>query len=253
MRIATYNVWNSEAGMPQREKYIIDEILKTKADVLCLQEVRDKAQAEYIANQVNYEYFFFDNYKNEDEGLCILSNIPFVRCASWLDTANAICCYFLWNKKEIVVVNLHLPWDSVLQREKQITDIVTRVDMEKVDYVFLSGDFNCSDTSDVHRFLIGDCSLANMEANPCWYDLALSYATETGSNTEYTLNFRENPRFSNNTIETNLRADRILLRNTYPCAFPVLKACSLFGKRVYDDIHLSASDHYGVVVEMDFS
>lgn len=250
MRIATYNVWNSEDGMPQRETYIINEILSIKADIVCLQEVRNRAQAENIAVQTGYEHFFFDNYEGEDEGLCVLSHIPFAQTASWLDTANAIYCSFFWNEKEFAVVNLHLPWASVLQREKQIIDIVTRVNAEKSDYAFLAGDFNCSDTSDVQRFLTGDCSLKNMEANPCWYDLASAYAELTGTNSECTLDFRKNPRFQHNTIETNLRVDRILLRNTYPCEFPILKECSLFGKRIYQDIGLSASDHYGIVIEI---
>lgn len=133
--------------MPNREQYIIDEIINVKADVVCLQEVWDKAQARLIAD-------------------------------------------------------------------------------------------NCTDTSDVQRFLIGDCSLTNVEAAPCRYDLAL--------------NFRENPRFMNNTIELNARFDRILLRNTYPYEFPMLKECSVFGKRIYTDINLSASNHYGVVMEMDY-
>ncbi len=50
----------------------------------------------------------------------------------------------------------------------------------------------------------------------------------------------------------NARFDRILLRNTYPYEFPMLKECSVFGKRIYTDINLSASNHYGVVMEMDY-
>lgn len=61
-----------------------------------------------------------------------------------------------------------------------------------------------------------------------------------------------NPRFVNNTIELNSRFDRIMLRNTYPCELPILKECGIFGKKVYQDINLSASDHYGLVVEIDF-
>ena len=111
MKIATYNIWNSENSMPAREKYIIAEIQKVRADILCLQEVPNKAA-------------------------------------------------------------------------------------------------------------------------------------------ECTLNFRENPRFRNNTIELNARFDRIMLRNPYPEDFPVLESCAVFGKTVYEDIHLEASDHYGVVVEV---
>lgn len=268
MRLATYNVWNSESGMPQRENYIIEEILNVKADVICLQEVRDKAQAENMADKAGYQYVFFDNYKDEAEGLCILSKVPFAGLASWMDSVNALFASFDTGGdeevflsqggfggdtrgKRIAVVNLHLPWDSALHREKQITEIVSRVDREKFDYVFLAGDFNCSDTSDVHRFLAGDCTLGNTEANPNWYDLAVSYADFTQTHAECTLNFRENPRFAGNTIEPNVRFDGIMLRNTYPQEFPALKECTVFGKKVYDDINLSASDHYGVVVQVE--
>ena len=59
VRIATYNIWNSEEGMPQRENYIIDEIINCNADIVCLQEVHDKVQAEKIALKANYKYLFF--------------------------------------------------------------------------------------------------------------------------------------------------------------------------------------------------
>ena len=43
MKIATYNIWNSESGMPYRIKYIVNEIKLINADVICLQEVsRDR-------------------------------------------------------------------------------------------------------------------------------------------------------------------------------------------------------------------
>lgn len=158
----------------------------------------------------------------------------------------------MYNDKALAIVNLHLSWDSCLKREKQIVDIISRMNAQRFDYAFLAGDFNCNDTSDVNRFLTGECSLANTEANPNWYDLALSYAEFTQTDVESTLNFRKNPRFVNNTIELNGRFDRILLRNTYPNAFPTLKDCSVFGTKIYNDTNLSASDHYGVVIEVDY-
>lgn len=252
MRIATYNLWNSESGMPVREQYIIDEIRNINADVICLQEVSSKAQGEKITDKAGYRHFFFDHYRDGEEGLCILSKIPFTQSDSWLEVANAIYCSFSWNNKTIAIVNLHLPWDSVQEREKQIVDIVKNISGAKYDYVLLSGDFNCNDTSDVHRFLMGDCLLNQQEANPVWYDLAAAYAELAHTELESTINFRENPRFLNNTIELNARFDRILLRNTYPGEFPVLQKCAVFGKTIYSDIQLSASDHYGVAVDMEF-
>lgn len=251
MKIATYNIWNSEAGMPYRSKYIVNEIQKIEADVICLQEVCNRELAENIANSAGYEYWYFDNYQNDEEGLCILSHIPFSECDSWINDVNAIYCSFLHDGKNVSVINVHLPWDSVAERERKIVDIIININKKRYDYVYMAGDFNCSDSSDVQRFLRGECLLHNCESKPCWFDLALSYAELSNTNVEHTLNFRENPRFKSNTIETNSRYDRILLRNTYPCDFPILRKCTVFGQTIYDDIHLSASDHYGVVVEME--
>lgn len=214
MKIATYNIWNSESGMPYRIKYIVNEIKLINADVVCLQEVSSKKLAESIA-------------------------------------ANAIYCSFFYNSQKIAVVNVHLPWDSVLSREHQIIKIVNAVDKKTYDYVYMAGDFNCSDFSDVQRFLLGECTLNNCEALPYWFDLASAYAEITDKKSENTLDFRKNPRFKGNTVETNSRFDRILLQNTYPQQFPVLSRCNVFGTAIYEDIALAASDHYGVVVEME--
>lgn len=251
MKIATYNIWNSDAGLPTRSIYTVEEIRKVDADIVCLQEVHNRSLAESIANKAGYQYWFFDNYPKGEEGLCVLSQIPFEECDSWIGASNAIYCSFLYKDKRIAVVNIHLPWDSVSRREEQIVDIVFAINKKHYDYVYLAGDFNCGDRSDVQRFLTGDCLLNDFESMPCWFDLALSYAELSATSAEYTLNFRDNPRFKHNTIETNVRFDRILLRNPYPSDFPVLKNCSIFGKKVYSDISLAASDHYGLVVEVD--
>ncbi len=42
MRIATYNTWNSDAGMPIRFRQLADAIIRERADILCLQEVADR-------------------------------------------------------------------------------------------------------------------------------------------------------------------------------------------------------------------
>ena len=215
MKIATYNIWNSESGMPYRIKYIVNEIKLINADVICLQEVSSRKLAEGIAANADYHYWYFDN------------------------------------SQKIAVVNVHLPWDSVLISEHQIIKIVNAVDKKTYEYVYMAGDFNCSDFSDVQRFLLGECTLNNCESLPCWFDLASAYAEITDKKAENTLDFWKNPRFKGNTVETNSRFDRILLQNTYPQPFPVLSRCNVFGTAIYEDIALAASDHYGVVVEME--
>lgn len=250
MKIATYNIWNSQQGMPARKDHIIREIRKVNADVLCLQEVSDRTLAEEIAAAAGYPYVFFDHYPNEDEGLCIVSRLKFEECGSWMENSNSVYVCIKQNSKQIGVINLHLPWDRVKKREKQIVQITAFADRIKADWVCLAGDFNGSENADVHRFLTGECQLEQEECNPRWYDLAFSYAQRRGNVAECTLNFRKNPRFLRNTIEENLRADRILLRNPYPNDFPALASCDIFGETVYEETKLCASDHYGVVTEI---
>lgn len=38
-----------------------------RADVLCLQEVQNRQVAEKIANNSGYKYWYFANYKNDEE------------------------------------------------------------------------------------------------------------------------------------------------------------------------------------------
>ncbi len=40
MRIASYNLWNADEGMPIRAQQLVTEIQTVQADILCLQEVR---------------------------------------------------------------------------------------------------------------------------------------------------------------------------------------------------------------------
>lgn len=252
MRIVTYNIWNSQDGMPYREKHIIEEIVKLSADIVCLQEVSNREMAEVISKASDYPFWYFENYMDADEGLAIMSKKPFIRNVSLLDSANAILGFFEECGKRLCVVNIHLPWNSPINRAKEIVSINSYIDKEQYDYAILAGDFNCSETSDVNRFLLGECLLDEKEAKCNWFDLALSYAERIQTQPECTLNFMENPRFVNNTIEINSRVDRIMLRNTYPVEFPILKECHIFGRKVYAETRLAASDHYGVSVDIEF-
>lgn len=38
MKLATYNIWNDEAGLPFRFQQISDGIIGASADIICLQE-----------------------------------------------------------------------------------------------------------------------------------------------------------------------------------------------------------------------
>lgn len=251
MRIGTYNIWNSQRGMPRREAFLVNEIRKTGGDVLALQEVSSMEMAEHIAKNANYEHFCFFPYPGEAEGLALISRVPFLACGSWMDEARAIFATIKMEGHTFSVVNIHLPWDSEKERQRQIIAVEKRAGKLQGQRVYLLGDFNGNPSSDVQRFLEGECLLQGAEANPRWYDLAAAYGERVNITPEDTLNFRDNPCFQGNTIETNARFDRILLRNPYPEEFPRLKLCAVYGKQVYDDIGLPASDHYGVVAELE--
>ena len=62
--LATYNIWNSDDGMPYRAVYISRELQKTGADIICLQEIKNSALAGEIADRSGKNYCFV-NYKNE--------------------------------------------------------------------------------------------------------------------------------------------------------------------------------------------
>lgn len=248
--LATYNIWNSSEGMPFRSECILSEISKVMPDILCLQEVKDKALSEKIASEFKMNCYFV-NYPAENEGICVLSKCPVIEKDSWIIDANAQYIQIEFENKLIGVVNLHLPWDSVLKREKCIATIVSKLKDKKSDYLFVMGDFNCGDNSDVIRMMLGECSIQGIEANPCFYDLASASAQLSNSCVKDTLNFRENPRFYNNTIEVNQRFDRIFICNTYPREFPKLIECDVFGTKIYSEIGIAASDHYGVYAKIE--
>lgn len=248
--LATYNIWDSMSGMPFRKKYIMDELRAVKANIICLQEVMNKEMAACISGQMGCRYFF-SNYPGEQQGIAILSNSQIAVSQSWVLDSCSIYSAIKYHNKSVGIVNVHLPWDSVLNREKCMGKILENVKAIKTDYLFIMGDFNCGVSSDIHRMMLGECTINGIEANPCYYDLAFSYADITGNKVCDTLDFRENPRFRGNTIETNQRFDRIMLRNTYPNDFPVLLDSNIFGTKVYEDIGLAASDHYGVYVQLE--
>jgi len=247
MKIATYNIWNSEAGMPFRFWQIINEIKNIQADIICLQEVADQKQHNSLAAVCGYAY----SHYQIQTGLSILSRLPIYKTNDFdFGTMAGIKS----ETKTILIINVHLPWDSAYSREKAIVNIVKKAEFEKDDFTLLLGDFNSSADSSVHRFLTNNQSL--LESDAYFYDLAEAFSEITETSPPATLNFRKNPRWGviqpANTIEINQRFDWIMLKNPYPLEFPVLKECRLFGTEISEKNKLSASDHYGVWAEINF-
>lgn len=247
MKIATYNIWDSDKGMPIRSRQLIDEISGIKADIICLQEVSDDKKHHSFSKLCGYDY----SHWQAQTGLSILSRYSIDRSDDF-EYGTSACIQL--EDKTLLVINVHLPWETASLREKAIVDIIKNTSNTKADYTLLMGDFNSSENSSVHRFLTNEQSLLGADAY--YFDLAEVSAEVTGTNALATLNFRENPRWGTaepvNTIEVNQQLDWILLKNPYPTKLPELKNCMLFGTDITKETGLAASDHYGIVIEIEF-
>ena len=248
MRVATFNIWNSSRGMPLREKQIVNELNSISSDIICLQEVKSEVYDMLKNNLSNYDYSYY-HISEEHDGLAIFSKHPLL---TKVHTNYAILVTCEYNNNKILVVNVHLPWDSVMKKENYMVKIIHETSKIAADYTVLTGDFNCSDKSSVHQYLIGDITLLNTEANPCYYDLAEVYAEINNETPENTLNIRTNPRWQgNNVAYTGGRVDRVYLKDAFPKSQPILKSFALFGKEINEKSGYCASDHYGVMVEVE--
>jgi len=244
MKIASYNLWESDAGMPERQRQLTEEIAVCGADIFCLQETGRTIFEELSRN---FPYFRL----NEPSGTAILSRYPMDNVT---DSEFAVSATISVDGTSLRIVNLHLPWKSASERERAIVRIVGENEEISADYTLFAGDFNCSEQSSVHRFLTGEQSLYGADA--FFFDLAEAWSETTGIPPEATLDFRNNPRWGiidpPNTIQKSVRYDRILLKNPYPQEFPILQSFERFGTNISPVTRLCASDHYGVAAELIF-
>jgi len=248
IRIATFNIWNSDRGMPRRGEQIIDEIKKVNADIFCLQEVREEIYNKITSEISEYKYDYYHTINNEYDGLLVLSKYPILTKRY---TKSAVLTTFEHEDITYLVVDVHLPSNNITQEELDIVNILEKMDDIDTDHTILASDFNCSENSSVHHYLKGERTLLNSEADPRFYDLAEVYADITDSIPEKTLDLRNNPRWKGkNVTYTSSRLDRIYIRDTFPRSPPLLEDFLLFGKDVDEESGYCASDHYGVVAEI---
>lgn len=250
MKIATFNIWNSDRGMPQRELQIIREIHRVDADIICLQEVGKEIFDKLSCELREYIYSYYHDFSPEYDGLAVFSKYPLLTKIP-MTCAIATTCKtpdYLY-----LVINVHLPSERVLKQEQSIVDIIGEIGKYKADYAIITGDFNNSGESSVHHFLTGQSTLLGVEVNPEWYDLAEAYAQITETKLDNTLDLVTNPRWKGKDYAvTSARVDRIYLRSAFPKPYPGLKGFLLFGKDIDEQSGYCASDHYGVAAEIEF-
>ena len=254
MKLATYNVWNDARGGEDRRRQLVETIAEADADIIGLQEVAPGLFHERLAGL--YPHAEFRAYAGEEEGLALLSRYP-IREATWLhelpayDHSAALGVIVDAEGRRMAVTNLHLPWDSTLQKEKQIVAIDRFIRGQAAEMRVLLGDFNSGLNSSVHRFLLGEQTLLGHEANPYWYELGSTWAVVRDTELLPTLDFLRNPRWGGkNSTEIPMATDRIYVMRHE--GMDELRHVTLFGTAVSPESGLAASDHYGVVAEMEF-
>ena len=259
MKIATYNVWYP--NIEKREAQLLREIRGLDADIIGLQEVPPEFYKK-LAESSEYVYHAYARYDapdldDEEMGLALLSKYPFCEQTSPRESgADAFNVIFEVEDIRYSVTNVHLPWDSALEKEKQIVAIDEYIhnQKEKVDFFILLGDFNCTESSSIHHFLLGDQSLLGSEAKPYWNDLAGAHAALNGYRVKPTLDFVNNPRWrGENTNYVPYTCDRIYIMESFNWDNEFkLRDIEVFGKEVSVETGLASSDHYGVCAAVDF-
>jgi len=250
MIIATFNVWDSKAGMPRRQQQIVDEVMAVDADIICLQKVKEELYSQLVEQATQYHYNYYYDSDGEYTGLAIFSKYPItmkknIKHAAFVTFENA--------ENTFLIANVHLPWDSVMKREKHIVDINNEIKKIGTDFAFLAGDFNSSCASSIHHYLTGQRTLLNTEAVPIWEDLGEVHAQKTNTKLEYTVDLMTNPRWKGLNLPcSSERFDRIYIKGAFHKAPPALKSFYLFGKEADEKSGYCASDHYGVAVEVVF-
>lgn len=258
MRIATYNVWYPEIDV--RKEQLLYEINNTDADVIGLQEAPPEFYKCLVANS-KFPYYTYVPY-DDNCGLVFLCKHPILEHFS-LTTSdefeNSIAhnIVFEVNGIRFSATNVHLPWDSVIEKEKQIVAIDKYIHNQKdnVNFFVLLGDFNCTLNSSVHHYLLGDQTLHGYEAKPYWNDLATVHAALNGYDIASTLDFTNNPRWGGkNTNYVPDTCDRVYIMESFNWDYEFkLLDVSIFGKEVSTKTGFAPSDHYGLMADVEFT
>lgn len=213
-----------------------------------------------LVEQLDYEYHIFSAYQNDSEGLAFFSKFPieqefFLNTSAEHSNSDALNVIIKADGFTFSITNLHLPWDSILSKEKQIIAIDKFIKSQKdeANFFVLLGDFNCTLTSSVHNYLLGEQSLHGQESKPYWLDLASSFATINNIPNKATLDFQNNPRWTNNITDIPVIYDRIYIMESYGRKYSAdIINAEIFGTSISPKTGLSASDHYGVLADVAF-
>jgi beta-glucosidase len=257
IRVLTLNLWNDAGDVERRMDVLLPQVVALQPHVVGLQEVRQSRhirQAELIANALGAEYRFACCDPGSERGPignAVVSRLPIIGHSTLAlpsppgDPRNALRCELQTPVGRLSFVTSHIAWElhAAPLRESQAValDAFARRDPGELPTV-LTGDFNSTPDSDVHRFLTGRASLAGH--GTYWRD---AFARRHPRSEGYTWSAR-NP-YVARSVERNRRIDFIFvgpMHDSGPGA--ILHARVVLDLASDDEVY--PSDHFGVFAEI---
>lgn len=256
MKICTYNIWNHDRNYKERMNLLIQLLNDKTIDILLLQEVRDKEIVLKIQRECNFEYYHWKEYFDCKEGLAIVSRYEMSSLwTNWdsdedVHNSASMCVNLEVDGKKLSIMNVHLDYKYSFNRELELIKALNHLQNQSAELKIIAGDFNTYPESKIYRFLTGLESIS--ERSERWIDLAEAFCIRNDRKIECTIDFVNNPRWLEEPcLERPGRFDWIMLKNPYPKAYPRVLNYELLGNKVVNSI--TASDHYGVLLEVEIS
>jgi endonuclease/exonuclease/phosphatase family metal-dependent hydrolase len=175
IRVVTLNLWNDAAGAERRMEVLLPQLCALDPQIVGLQEVREVPgrleQARTIARALGADYRFAaadETSARGPIGNAVISRLP-MRDHRVLrlpgppgDFRIALRCELETPLGRLVFVTTHLSWelDAAATRERQIVEVDAFAKAGPGELpTLMTGDFNCTPDSEVHRYLTGRVAL----------------------------------------------------------------------------------------------
>lgn len=244
MKVLTLNTWNEQGPWHQRWKLIFEGVERMSPDLIGFQELFKKNWADQVVTKMSFANLVFC----QDAGNVIYSRFPVVDqgCKKMLTQSPTepywrylVYAVIKKGQQEIVFFNTHLSWkpEEGGVRMKQIEEVLGLMDeIAQNRDVVLVGDFNAVPESPEIQTLLRRGKLidsyAQMGLKPeaCTWDNRNPYAQSAN---------HELP---------DRRIDFIFVRSA-GCIKKIKNSVIIFDS--HDDQGIYASDHYGVLTELE--
>lgn len=253
MKIASYNIWNSDTNLLKRMELLIELLGEEDVDVLVLQEVRNKELAKSIMSGLDHRNYIWKKYPDCEEGLAIISKHDIdhlwtnYEVNEEFNNSGVMISRIKIDGLSIGVTNVHLDYKKSINREIEIVKGIKALEVFENDYDIILGDFNTYPNSGLHKYITGQMTLFSHSTS--WIDLFESFKVRNEDINGVSLDFKNNPRWDTE-VSLNIpgRFDWILLKEPYPKISPKLINFKLLGYERIENI--TPSDHYGVLCEL---